>query len=176
MLVISKELGLMRLRFARGVPIEERALKMREAFIRLGPAFVKAGQALATRGDVVPREVCVELAKMQDRMPPFSTREAMAVVEAELGAPVSVLFHSLSDAPVAAASLGQVYRGFLKGPNGSKGLEVAVKVQRPNLRPRVVMDAHVLRWAAGVIQKVHFYCLPTFISDSCRNSFLGCGC
>ena len=94
---ILKELGAMRWRLFRGVPIGERAIKMRETFIRLGPAFVKAGQALATRPDAgFPPEVCVELAKLQDKMPPFPSDEAYRLIEAELGAPVDKLFSELS--------------------------------------------------------------------------------
>ena len=143
--------------------------------------------------------MCAELSKLQDQMPPFSTEEAHAVIEAELGAPVEELFQSFSATPVAAASLGQVYRGRLwprahVAPAGSAwastaqqnnhhqsgsssshnssgggsvrasksdaptddfeelGLEVAVKVQRPGLGPTVLLDAHVLRNTAKLLQ------------------------
>ena len=137
---ILTELGWMRLRLARGVAVDIRATKMRETFIRLGPAFVKAGQALATRPDVFPPEVCVELAKLQHQMPPFDSTAARAMIEAELGAPVDELFSEFSSDPIAAASLGQVYRARV----AATGQEVAVKVQRPGLEPRIILDAHVL--------------------------------
>lgn len=154
---ILKELGFMKLRQIRGVPVNIRAVKMRETFIRLGPAFVKAGQALATRPDVgFPPEVTDELAKLQDRMPPFSSDEAKRLIASELNlASVSDKFEYLSDVPIAAASLGQVYRGRLKPRNNEDiGVEVAVKVQRPGLNPIVELDVHVLRSVAFMIQYV----------------------
>ena len=112
-LAIAQEVGAVYLRLLRGVPVEERARKMRETFARLGPAFVKAGQALATRPDEgLPPEALVELAKLQDRMAPFGEREARAVLERELGRPLEELFSELDTRePIAAASLGQVQGG-----------------------------------------------------------------
>ena len=104
---ILRELGAMRLRLLRGVPIEIRARKMREGFVRLGPAFIKAGQALATRPDMgVPPKLCEELAKLQYEMDPFPSDEARRVISEQLGGlPLEELFSELSDEPVEAASL-----------------------------------------------------------------------
>ncbi|KAH8046388.1 hypothetical protein JL722_13716 [Aureococcus anophagefferens] len=137
---IIVELGTIQLRKMRNVDVAIRCVKMREAFIRLGPAFVKIGQALSTRRDVLPPELCEELALLQDAMPDSLTgAEAMRVLEGELGAPVAALFHDLDDAcePVASASLGQVYRARLR----ACGSLVAVKVQRENVTDLLALDA-----------------------------------
>ena len=137
---IIVELGTIQLRKMRNVDVAIRCVKMREAFIRLGPAFVKIGQALSTRRDVLPPELCEELALLQDAMPDSLTgAEAMRVLEGELGAPVAALFHDLDDTcePVASASLGQVYRARLR----ACGSLVAVKVQRENVTDLLALDA-----------------------------------
>ena len=94
----------------------------------LGPCFIKVGQALSTRPDLVRRDWLDQLTRLQDNLPPFPHAVALATIEAELGAPASELFAEFPDYPVAAASLGQVYRAQL-----ADGHWVAVKVQRPNL-------------------------------------------
>ena len=79
-----------------------------DSLCRLGPAFVKIGQALSSRPDILPPSYTAELEKLQDRIPPFSTDEAMRVIENELGQKVGDVFSSISTSPVAAASIGQV--------------------------------------------------------------------
>jgi aarF domain-containing kinase len=123
---------------------EARAAELLAILTRLGPAFVKIGQAVSARPDVLPPAYLAELEKLQDRLPPFPTPAAMAVLEAELGAPPSALFSSISAAPVAAASLGQVYRATLR----AGGAEVAVKVQRPGVAGAIALDVFVLRGLA----------------------------
>lgn len=94
----------------------------------LGPCFIKVGQALSTRPDLIRRDWLDELTKLQDDLPSFDHAIALQTVETELGAPVEQLFEEFPNAPVAAASLGQVYKARLHGQHW-----VAVKVQRPNL-------------------------------------------
>ena len=94
----------------------------------LGPCFIKVGQALSTRPDLIRRDWLDELTKLQDDLPSFDHAIALQTVEEELGAPVEQLFEDFPDVPVAAASLGQVYKARLHGQHW-----VAVKVQRPNL-------------------------------------------
>jgi len=117
----------------------------RDALCRLGPAFVKIGQALSSRPDVLPPAYLRELEALQDRIPAFSDAEAYAVLEAELGAPPSAIFSELSPSPVAAASLGQVYKGVLR----DSGEAVAVKVQRPGVAAAIALDVFILRWLAA---------------------------
>lgn len=90
--------------------IHRRAVKFRETLIRLGPFYIKLGQALSTRPDILPKVYCHELSKLQDQIPPFSSRVAMKSIESQLGAPISQLFSDITPKPMAAASLGQVYK------------------------------------------------------------------
>jgi predicted unusual protein kinase regulating ubiquinone biosynthesis (AarF/ABC1/UbiB family) len=121
-----------------------RAVQLRKILVRLGPAFIKVGQALSTRPDLIRKDFLEELIKLQDQLPPFDNAIALRQIQSELGHPIKEIFSELSPAPVAAASLGQVYRGRLH-----TGEEVAVKVQRPNLRPILSLDLYLMRWAAG---------------------------
>ncbi len=122
----------------------KRATQLRKLLTRLGPAFIKVGQALSTRPDLVHKDFLDELIKLQDQLPAFDNAIAYKMIETELDCPVNEIFSELSATPVAAASLGQVYRGRLL-----TGEEVAVKVQRPNLRPVISLDLYLMRWAAG---------------------------
>jgi predicted unusual protein kinase regulating ubiquinone biosynthesis (AarF/ABC1/UbiB family) len=106
----------------------------------LGPCFIKVGQALSTRPDLVRRDWLEELTRLQDDLPAFPHDTALAVIEAELGAPAALLFAEFPDYPVAAASLGQVYRARL-----ADGHWVAVKVQRPNLPFLLRRDLVIIR-------------------------------
>ncbi|KAH1064081.1 hypothetical protein J1N35_029068 [Gossypium stocksii] len=91
--------------------IKERASKFRETLICLGPFYVKLGQALSTRPDILPPVYCEELAKLQDQIPPFPTHVAIKSIENELDIPASEIFADISLEPIAAASIGQVYKG-----------------------------------------------------------------
>jgi predicted unusual protein kinase regulating ubiquinone biosynthesis (AarF/ABC1/UbiB family) len=119
--------------------LEQQAAWMRESLIDLGPTFIKIGQALGTRADLLPLEYVKELATLQDQVPAFPTSEAFAIVEAELGRPVREAYAEIDAEPIAAASLGQVYRARLV-----TGEEVAVKVQRPNLGTTISFDIAIL--------------------------------
>ena len=122
----------------------KRAAQLRQLLTRLGPTFIKVGQALSTRPDLVRKDFLDELIKLQDQLPPYSSVLALQLIETELNRPLEEVFSELSNEPVAAASLGQVYRGRLHS-----GEEVAVKVQRPNLRSVLTLDLYLMRWAAG---------------------------
>ncbi|QPN58765.1 AarF/ABC1/UbiB kinase family protein [Synechococcus sp. CBW1002] len=106
----------------------------------LGPCFIKVGQALSTRPDLVRRDWLEQLTQLQDNLPPFDHETALALIEAELGAPVEQLFEEFPHYPMAAASLGQVYRARL-----ADGHWVAVKVQRPNLPYILRRDLAIIR-------------------------------
>jgi len=120
-----------------------RAAELRTLLVAAGPVFIKGGQALSNRPELVGPEGVRELAKLVDRVAPFPTPAAMDVVRAELGVgDLGVAFAWLSPAPVAAASLGQVYRGVLTPAYG--GGEVAVKVQRPGVRAEAGVDLYLM--------------------------------
>ncbi|HEY9707097.1 MAG TPA: AarF/UbiB family protein, partial [Oculatellaceae cyanobacterium] len=122
----------------------KRASHLRQILTDLGPTFIKVGQALSTRPDLVRKDFLDELIKLQDQLPPFDNAIAFSIIETELGRSIKELYRQISPNPVAAASLGQVYRAFLH-----TGEEVAVKVQRPNLLPTITLDLYLMRWAAG---------------------------
>jgi predicted unusual protein kinase regulating ubiquinone biosynthesis (AarF/ABC1/UbiB family) len=118
---------------------QRRAVLLRQALERLGPAFVKLGQALATRPDIVGEAAARELQRLQDDLPHFSSAEALRFIRTELGAPANRVFDWISESPVAAASLGQVYKASLDG------VDLAVKVQRPGIVERIALDFYVVR-------------------------------
>lgn len=115
---------------------------------KLGPTYIKAGQMMSVRPDVLPQAALDELAVLQDSVKPFATATAIETIESELEGPLSDFFDEISEDPVAAASLAQVYRAKLKG----KDEYVAVKVQRPQILDTVSKDLYVLRRAAEVYQ------------------------
>ncbi|MDJ1175900.1 ABC1 kinase family protein [Roseofilum capinflatum] len=121
----------------------KRATQLRELLTHLGPTYIKVGQALSTRPDLIRKDFLEELTKLQDRLPPFANPTAFDIIERELGYSISQMYLDISPHPVAAASLGQVYRGRLHS-----GEEVAIKVQRPNLLPILTLDLYLMRWAA----------------------------
>ena len=114
---------------SRDAAVQQRlAVRILRTLTNLGPCFIKVGQALSTRPDLVRRDWLDQLTRLQDDLPAFDHAIALATIEAELGAPAHELFAQFPDYPVAAASLGQVYKAQL-----ADGRWVAVKVQRPNL-------------------------------------------
>jgi ubiquinone biosynthesis protein len=122
--------------------------RLAAAFHSIGPAFIKLGQLLATRADLLGEEVAADLARLQDRLPPFPSSDARALIEAEFGCPVAELFQSFDDRPTAAASIAQVHFA-----TTSEGREVAVKVLRPGIARAFARDLDLLRWLASVIER-----------------------
>jgi predicted unusual protein kinase regulating ubiquinone biosynthesis (AarF/ABC1/UbiB family) len=120
-----------------------RANQLREILTRLGPTYIKVGQALSTRPDLIKKDFLDELIKLQDQLPPFDDVTAFKIIERELQMPVEEAYKTISPSPIAAASLGQVYKATLH-----TGEEVAVKVQRPNIRPLLSIDLYLMRWGA----------------------------
>jgi ubiquinone biosynthesis protein len=109
----------------------------------LGPTFVKLGQMLTTRPDMIPEETLRELRSLQDHVDPFETKEARRIIEQELGAPIGEGYAHLDDAPFASGSIGQVYRA-----STHDGMDVVVKVKRPDIDQIVRLDLHILSWLA----------------------------
>ena len=118
----------------------QRAIEIRNIVTSLGPAYIKLGQALSIRPDLLSPKAMVELQKLCDKVPSFDSEIAMDLIEAELGRPWQDVFQKLTPRPIAAASLGQVYKGELMS-----GEDVAVKVQRPYVVETVSIDLYILR-------------------------------
>ncbi|MDB5100432.1 MAG: putative unusual protein kinase, partial [Cyanobacteria bacterium RYN_339] len=118
----------------------KRAVWLRDRFVKLGPTFVKIGQVLSTRPDLLPLPYVEEMALLQDQVPPFDSELAHRIIADELVRPVDEVFAVINPFPIAAASIGQVYKAKLHD-----GTDVVVKVQRPGLIPIVTLDLAILR-------------------------------
>jgi ubiquinone biosynthesis protein len=116
-----------------------RGERLRLALEELGPIFIKFGQALSTRRDLIPVDIADELAKLQDRVPPFDSDLAVATVEGALGARIDAIFAGFDRVPLAAASISQVHAATLK-----TGQDVVVKVLRPGMHEVIDRDLEVL--------------------------------
>ena len=128
---------------------EPRGVRLRRALEALGPIFVKFGQMLSTRRDLVPLDIADELAQLQDRVPPFPSDQAIAMLEATYKRPLVEVFAEFDDTPVASASVAQVHFARLHD-----GTPVAVKVLRPGIAPVIAHDVSLLYAAAGLLEKL----------------------
>jgi ubiquinone biosynthesis protein len=124
-----------------------RAVRLRLALEELGPIFVKFGQMLSTRRDLIPPDIADELAKLQDRVPPFATEQVLATLERVYGKPVGQVFKSFDREPVASASVAQVHLAEL--PDGTPA---AVKVLRPNIAATIEKDLALMQMGAWAVE------------------------
>ena len=129
----------------RLAPLGER---IRLALEELGPIFVKFGQAVSTRRDLLPLDIADELAKLQDQVPPFPAAEAVAMLNATYGKPITEVFARFDVEPFAAASIAQIHTAAL-----DDGTEVIVKLLRPRVRSQIEQDLDVLYVIAGLADK-----------------------
>ncbi|WP_176646076.1 ubiquinone biosynthesis regulatory protein kinase UbiB [Duganella sp. SG902] len=120
-----------------------RGVRLRMALEELGPIFVKFGQVLSTRSDLIPADLVIELARLQDRVPPFDSDLAIAQIRKSLGAHPDELFATFERTPVASASIAQVHFATLKD-----GRQVAVKVLRPGMKKSIDDDVALMHVAA----------------------------
>lgn len=127
----------------------QRAAELRDRITSLGPFYIKIGQALSIRPDVLSPRSMVELQKLCDKVPSFDSKIAFATIERELGKPVDEIFSEITPEPVAAASLGQVYKAVLR----ETGETVAVKVQRPQVLETVSLDLYLARELGFIARK-----------------------
>ena len=130
-----------------------RGQRLREALERLGPIFVKFGQVLSTRRDLMPLDIADELARLQDRVPPFGSDVAVAIIERAFGKPVDEIFSSFEREPVASASIAQVHFATLLDRQGVER-EVAVKVLRPGMLQAIEKDLSLMRMMAGWVDSL----------------------
>ncbi|QMT58735.1 ubiquinone biosynthesis regulatory protein kinase UbiB [Legionella sp. PC997] len=119
---------------------------LRKSLEVLGPIFIKFGQALSTRPDILPLDIAIELSKLQDKVPPFPSEQAMAIIEKAYGMSPYEVFAEFDSIPLASASMAQVHAATLK-----TGEEVIVKVLRPNMRRIIEQDLSIMhtiaKWA-----------------------------
>jgi ABC1 atypical kinase-like domain len=128
-----------------------RAQQLTKAISSLGPAIIKGGQALASRPDLLPSEYLQELQKLQDDVPRFENSVAFRTVEEELGIDNFYdVFELVESEPIAAASIGQVYKAILR----ENGATVALKIQRPDCETIIALDLYVLRWWSGIYNTI----------------------
>jgi ubiquinone biosynthesis protein len=132
-----------------------RAVRLREALEELGPIFVKFGQALSTRRDLIPTDIADELAKLQDRVPPFDGKITRRIIEESYGRTAEQVFSAFDEKPLAAASIAQVHAAELRPEvalNGARTREVVVKVLRPGMHEVIGRDLEVLHALAEFAQ------------------------
>jgi ubiquinone biosynthesis protein len=127
---------------------DELARQLTDDLEKLGPTFIKLGQLLSTRPDLLPVPFIEALTRLQDKVEPFPYKEVEAIITSELGVRLSKLFREFDREPLAAASLGQVHRAWLRD-----GRPVAVKVQRPGIRERIQEDLEALDEIAQTLDK-----------------------
>ena len=126
---------------------EPRAVRLRRALEALGPIFVKFGQLLSTRRDLLPADISEELAKLQDRVPPFPAGDVMAILHRVYGRPAAQVFRDFNAKPVASASVAQVH--FARLPDGT---DIAVKVLRPGIASVIGNDLALLHAGATLVE------------------------
>ena len=127
---------------------EKRGMELAQLLTKLGPTFIKIGQSLSIRTDILSPAYIRGLTSLQDQVPAFDTKTAKEILEDEWGAPIYSKLQSIGDKPIAAASLGQVYRATMKD-----GRDVAIKVQRPNIMNQIALDMHLLREFAPIAKR-----------------------
>ena len=128
---------------------EPPAVRLRLALESLGPIFIKFGQVLSTRPDLIPHDYAVELAKLQDKVPPFDAQLSRSQIEKSLGQSIETLYAEFETEPVASASIAQVHKARLHS-----GEQVAVKVLRPNLLPVIEQDLSLMRFGAAWVERL----------------------
>lgn len=127
------------------------AERIRRVLEELGPTFIKLGQIASTRTDLLPPEVIGELIKLQDAVPPAPFEEVKRSIEESLGASLDQIYVSFDEVPLATASIGQVHRATLRTDDGV--VDVAVKVQRPNVSATVARDLEILHFMAAAMER-----------------------
>lgn len=130
-------------------PNNTAAVSLRLALEELGPVFIKFGQILSTRKDLFSSEFSTELEKLQDRVPPFSSRDSMRIIEDNIGLKIPEVFATFEETPLASASLAQVHVATLHS-----GEEVAIKVIRPGVEITIKKDLKVMFLTAGLVEKL----------------------
>jgi ubiquinone biosynthesis protein len=132
-----------------------RGQRLRQALEALGPIFVKFGQVLSTRRDLLPPDIADELAMLQDRVPPFPSDVAVAIIERAFRRPLNAVFETFEREPVASASIAQVHFATIRLRNGEMR-DVAVKVLRPGMLTVIEKDLDLMRMMARWVESVSY--------------------
>ena len=127
---------------------EPRGVRLRMALEDLGPIFVKFGQQLSTRRDMLPDDIAVELAKLQDKVPPFPGSIAREIIERALGKKIEEVFHEFDETPLASASVAQVHAALLQD-----GRAMIVKVIRPEINRVIRRDLDIIHILAETLER-----------------------
>ena len=138
---------------------QPRAQRIHSALEALGPVFIKFGQVLSTRRDLLPDDIAIELAKLQDDVTPFSQTHSREIIEKALGLPIDSVFEAFDAIPVASASIAQVHFAVLKRTDKNPewaGKSVAIKVLRPNILPVIESDLALMHMLARMIEKYSY--------------------
>ena len=130
-----------------------RGQRLREALEELGPIFVKFGQVLSTRSDLMPPDVAEELARLQDRVPPFDSQIAVDTIERAFRKKLDQIFVSFEREPVASASIAQVHFAVISDRNGVQR-DVAVKVLRPGMKTVIDKDLALMHMMARWVERL----------------------
>src|SRR3989338_758217 len=146
-------------------PQESRSVRLRKVLEELGPTFIKLGQILSVRPDLVPIDLCDELSKLQDQVPPFDYGDIKKQIKESLGSYPEELFSAFNSTPIAAASLGQAHQARLK-----TGEDVVVKVQRPDIRRTIETDIDILYTLAQLAGR-YMADIKVFYPNSIVNEF-----
>lgn len=140
-------------------------IRIRNVLEQLGPAYIKLGQMLSTRPDLVGIEIAEELQQLRDNTPVTPFDEMKPLIEEELEAPIDEIFSSIDETPIGSASIGQVYKATLKLEN----IDVAIKVQKPNIREIIESDLKIMKFLATradrFISATRVYNLPAMVSE-----------
>jgi ubiquinone biosynthesis protein len=139
--------------------------RVRLAIEELGPTFIKIGQVLSTRPDVLPRELIEELENLRENVSPIDFEAIQPVIEREIGGPLDKVFSDFNRTPTATGSIAQIYRARLR----QTGQEVAVKVQKPDLKKPIQTDLEILQWLAEQMHanmpNVRGYDIPAILRE-----------
>lgn len=134
------------------VPVKlNRGERLRLALEDLGPIFIKFGQILSTRPDLLPADIALELKQLQDNVPPFPSKQAIDLIEKQLGQTISELFFEFEAKPLASASIAQVHTARLFDAEGNAGANVVVKVVRPGIEHTIERDLQLLETMARLL-------------------------
>ena len=128
----------------------QRGEELADLLTTLGPTFIKVGQSLSIRSDLLSPPYVLGLTQLQDAVPPFSSKEAFAIMEEEFRKPVDEIFSKITPEPIASASLGQVYKATLR----ETGEDVAVKIQRPRSVEKIALDMHLVRQISAPLRVI----------------------